>query len=165
MKDALIEALTWDDLANGRGNKRQVDAYRELEWRRCAKDAVYFIEKYAHLYNKEDGSIIRPDLWPVQRQLIREWQNHQSTIAVKARQLGITTFTAHYALWEVIFKDAAKWSLISSTEAKASGTPRRSHRRSRSCRAGRRTATPTTKAMTAGSPTTTGKVMAATTSS
>lgn len=119
MRDALVEALTWDDLANGRGTRKQVEAYRELEWRRCAADAVYFIEKYAYLYNKEDGSIIKPDLWPVQRELIREWQRHVSTIAVKARQLGITTFTAHFALWEVIFKDAAKWVLISSTESKA----------------------------------------------
>ena len=118
-RDAAIEALTWDDLASGLGSVRQVEAYRELEWRRCAADPVYFMDRYAYLYNKEDGTVIKAVLWPVQRQLLREWHTHRSTIAVKARQLGITTFTAHFALWEVIFKEAAKWSLISSTETKA----------------------------------------------
>ena len=118
-RDAAIEALTWDDLACGRGSRRQVEAYRELEWRRCAADPVYFIDRYGHLVEKSDGSISKFCLWPVQRELLREWQQHLSTVAVKARQLGITTLSAHFAMWEVIFKEAAKWLLVSASEEKA----------------------------------------------
>ena len=109
----------WDDLEHGRGTEKQVEAYRELEWRRCSRDPVYFVDKYGWLVDKATGTIFKFHLWPIQRTLLTEWQQHLSTVAVKARQLGVTTLSAHFALWEVLFKEAAKWLLVSASEEKA----------------------------------------------
>ena len=67
----------------------------------------------------KDGSIQKWTLWPAQEQLAREWMSGESTVAVKARQLGITTESGHFALWEVLFKDAARWHAISQNESSA----------------------------------------------
>ena len=119
MRQAMVDALLWADLADGKGAEKQQKAYQELEWRRCLADPVYWMERYGRLWDKETGRIVPWDLWPVQKDLVRTWYRHESSVAVKARQLGITVLSAHYALWEVIFKDAAKWLLISASEDKA----------------------------------------------
>jgi len=118
-RQALIDALRLDDLERGVGEPQQLAAYRELEWRKCSRDPAYFIEKYGKLMDKQTGQVEAFHLWPVQRQLLEEWRLHRSTVAVKARQLGVTTLSAHYALWEVLFKEAAKWMLVSASEEKA----------------------------------------------
>ena len=114
----LEEALAWSEFRKGRGDTIQRRAFEELEWRRCAADPAYFLDNYGHIMLK-DGTIERWSLWPVQRELLKEWQRGESTVAVKARQLGITTLSIHFALWEVIFKDAARWYVVSKEEGSA----------------------------------------------
>jgi hypothetical protein len=111
---AVIEA----DLSRGIGNPDQVEAWRELEWRRCVEDPVYFLDNYGFIMLKE-GGIEKWELWPVQRRLLEDWKNGESIVAVKARQLGITTLSAHFALWDVMFHEAARWHIFSSSEEKA----------------------------------------------
>lgn len=115
----MVEALTWADLEEGKGSKSQRQAYQELEWRRCAADPVYWIEKYARIKSKT-GELIPFILWPVQKQLVADWQARQSTVAVKARQLGVTTLLSVFDLWDVLFHEAVEWNLLAATEKKAS---------------------------------------------
>lgn len=118
LRAALEEAVTWAELRDGKGDRKQRAAFEELEWRRCAADPAYFIDNYGQIILK-DGSIRRWRLWPVQRMLLAEWEAGESTVAVKARQLGITTLSIHFALWEIIFKDAARWFVVSKEEGSA----------------------------------------------
>lgn len=114
----IIETLTLRDLKTGKGSEVQQGAYREYEWRKCKKDPAYFIETYGRLKAKS-GLIVPFELYPVQRKLIKDWRRKNSTIAVKARQLGVTTLASVYALWEVLFHDAAEWNIVAATEVKA----------------------------------------------
>lgn len=114
----LADGLTIWELRQGLGTPSQQAAFQEWEWRRCAEDFIYFIETYGWIIMK-DGTIQRWKLWPFQRKLAHDWMKHVSCVAVKARQLGVTSFSAHFALWEIIFKEAAKWTILSSSEEKA----------------------------------------------
>lgn len=115
---ALEEAVAWKLFREGHGDSEQRRAFEELEWRRCAADPAYFIDNYGYIVLK-DASVVRWRLWPVQRKLLKEWADGRSTVAVKARQLGITTLSIHFALWECIFKDAARWFVVSKEEGSA----------------------------------------------
>lgn len=110
--------LMYDDFRVGHGDERQKKAFREYEFRRIEDSVVYFIQHYGYLANK-DGTIARWHLWDFQDELFRAWQDGESTCAVKARQLGVTTCSSHYALWEVITKAAVKWYAISQNEESA----------------------------------------------
>ena len=116
--EACLLALTLDDLAKGKGSQRQQDAYRELEWRKCAASAEYFLNTYGWLKTKS-GSIAKWELWPLQVKLLSDLNKNSSVIAVKARQLGVTTLTTHYFLWRVLFQEAAQCHLVSDSEDKA----------------------------------------------
>jgi hypothetical protein len=118
LRQALEETVVLEKLRVGGGDDWQQRAFQELEWRRCEKDPVYWINNYGWIILK-DGTIVRWKLWPVQVELLREWQEGKSTVAVKTRQLGITTLSAHFAYWEVIFKDAVQWYIVSKSESSA----------------------------------------------
>jgi len=117
-KRDLELALTIDDLRAGKGSVRQRAAFEEWEWRRCAESPAYFLDHYGHIILK-DGSVQKWRLWPVQYELLEEWLSGKSTVAVKARQLGITTLSSHYALWEILFKEAVRWYAVSKSEESA----------------------------------------------
>lgn len=118
LRRALEEAVAWHEFRAGKGDDLQRAAFEELEWRRCAADPAYFIDNYGHIIMK-DGTVKPWKLWGVQRKLLSEWVKGVSTVAVKARQLGITTLSIHFAFWEVLFKDAARWFVVSKEEGSA----------------------------------------------
>lgn len=110
--------LLYEDLRMGRGDERQRKAYMEYEFRRIEDSVLYFVKHYGYLADKE-GNVSRWVLWDFQEELFRAWEQGESTCAVKARQLGVTTCSSHYALWEVITKAAVKWYAISQNEESA----------------------------------------------
>lgn len=116
-RDERIALLVYDDLAKGKGTHDQLCAYRELEWRRCSRDPVYFLNKYGWLIVKE-GGISKLTLWPRQRTLVADLNEGKSICAVKARQLGVTTVLILFRLWQVIFLDAAQNNFVSDSEEK-----------------------------------------------
>lgn len=116
-RDALIVALIENDLRAGRASERALGAWRELEWRRCKADPEYFIEHYGYLITKA-GDVERWKLWPKQRLLIRDLNAGKSIVAIKARQLGVTTLLINFRLWKVMFHDAARCHFVSDSEEK-----------------------------------------------
>lgn len=117
-RDDLLLSLTISELKKGKGTTRQQLAWQELEWRKCANDPVYFIENYGWLKSKS-GPIIPWVMWPAQKQVMRDFAAGKSLIAVKARQLGITTVLSHGFLWKTLFQDASQCHLVSDSEDKA----------------------------------------------
>lgn len=117
-RQTLLRCLTLDDLKAGKGDLQQRGAYEELEWRRCEASFLYWLDSYGWIVLK-DGTVSRWTLWPVQRDLGKFWQMGDSTIAVKARQLGVTTLSAHFALWHIIFHEASRWYFVSKDEKSA----------------------------------------------
>ncbi len=73
------------------------------ELKKCSEDPTYFIRKYVLIEHPIKG-IIPFDLYRFQERIISEIQDHRFNIIRKFRQAGITTISAAYSLWSIIFK-------------------------------------------------------------
>jgi len=84
----------------------QID-YKEiikLEKRKCAEDPVYFMKNYCLIQHPLRGKI-KFDLYDFQAKTLTDLQKFDYNIILKSRQLGISTLTAGYALWLMIFQE------------------------------------------------------------
>ena len=69
---------------------------------RCGKDPVYFINTYAKIAHPMHG-LVPFKTYDFQAQLIRDFNDYRFNIILKARQLGISTITAAYVMWMMLF--------------------------------------------------------------
>ena len=72
------------------------------EYIKSAKDPAYFLRKYCVIQHPIKGKVPF-DLYDFQEKTIEEFEEHRMNIILKARQLGISTLTAGYALWMMTF--------------------------------------------------------------
>ena len=73
------------------------------EYIKCAKDPVYFLKKYAVIQHPMKGKVPFA-LYPFQESSLNQFKDNNYNIILKARQLGISTLTAGYALWMMTFQ-------------------------------------------------------------
>ena len=69
---------------------------------RCGKDPVYFLNNYAKISHPQHG-LISFKTYDFQDDLLRSFSDHRFNIILKARQLGISTITAGYVVWLMMF--------------------------------------------------------------
>lgn len=69
---------------------------------RCGKDPVYFINNYAKITHPQKG-LISFKLYDFQKEAIHNFNDHRFNVILKARQLGISTVTAAYVVWMMLF--------------------------------------------------------------
>jgi hypothetical protein len=69
---------------------------------RCGKKPEYFIHTYAKITHPMKG-LIPFHLYPFQKDLLTEFEDHRFNVILKARQLGISTVTAAYVAWLMMF--------------------------------------------------------------
>jgi len=72
------------------------------ELRLCGKDCSYFINNYAKISHPLRG-LVPFQTFDYQTDLLETFNDHRFTIILKARQLGISTITAGYIAWLMIF--------------------------------------------------------------
>ena len=84
--------------------KQSIKDVVAAEYIKCAKDPVYFMRKYCMIQHPVRGKI-KFDLYPFQEKSLHEFKNHDYNIILKSRQLGISTLTAGYSLWSMIFNE------------------------------------------------------------
>jgi hypothetical protein len=72
------------------------------EYLKSAADPIYFLKKFVYIQTSEGRMLFTPYLF--QEKLLFLLNKHDRTLILKSRQLGITTLTAAYALWLMIFK-------------------------------------------------------------
>tara|TARA_Y100001972_G_scaffold21111_2_gene25020 strand:+ start:3369 stop:4949 length:1581 start_codon:yes stop_codon:yes gene_type:complete len=72
------------------------------EYLKCAKDPVHFMRKYCKIQHPTRGKI-NFDLYPFQEKALTTFKDNDYNIILKSRQLGISTLTAGYTLWGMIF--------------------------------------------------------------
>ena len=82
------------------------------EYLKCAKDPTYFMRKYCTIQHPQRGKI-KFDLYDFQEKTLGEFLNHSYNIILKSRQLGISTLTAGYSLWLMLFHSDKKHTLYS----------------------------------------------------
>ncbi len=68
----------------------------------CGKDPVYFLNNYAKISHPMHGSIPFRT-YDFQDELLRDFNDHRFNVILKARQLGISTVTAGYVVWMMLF--------------------------------------------------------------
>lgn len=73
------------------------------EYVKCAKDSGHFMKKYCIIQHPIKGKIYF-NLYDFQEKALSDFKNHRYNVILKSRQLGISTLTAGYALWCMIFR-------------------------------------------------------------
>ena len=69
---------------------------------KCGKDAPYFINNYCRISHPMRG-LIQFKTYPYQDDLLNDYNDFRFNIILKARQLGISTITAAYCVWFMLF--------------------------------------------------------------
>ena len=76
------------------------EIYKEVV--KCGKDPVYFVNNYARISHPQKG-LIPFKTYDFQSELLNDFNNYRFNIILKARQLGISTITAGYIVWLMLF--------------------------------------------------------------
>ena len=85
------------------GTQNVKDLIKE-EYRKCASDPVYFMRKYCVIQHPVKGKMLF-DLYPFQEQCLYDFRDNDRNIILKSRQLGISTLSAGYILWLMVFHE------------------------------------------------------------
>ena len=75
---------------------------RVKEILKCGKDPSYFLNTYARISHPMHGLILF-DTYDFQDELLTEFNDYRFNVILKARQLGISTITAGYVVWMMLF--------------------------------------------------------------
>lgn len=71
---------------------------------KCKLDPVYFMKRYCMIQHPVKGRMPFK-LYPYQEELMKAFVEHDRNIILKSRQLGISTLSAGYILWLMIFHE------------------------------------------------------------
>jgi hypothetical protein len=72
------------------------------EYRKCGQDPIYFMKKYCVIQHPTRGKIPF-HLYPFQEQCLTDFKDNRFNIILKSRQLGLSTLSAGYILWKMLF--------------------------------------------------------------
>jgi hypothetical protein len=73
------------------------------EIRKCGRDPTYFIKNYCVIQHPQRG-LIPFKLYPFQEDLLGEFNAFRFNVILKSRQLGISTLSAAYIVWMMLFR-------------------------------------------------------------
>ena len=103
------------------------------EYLKCVEDPIHFMRKYCTIQHPKKGKM-KFDLYPFQERCLTDFKDNRYNIILKARQLGISTLSAGYSLWLILFhsdknvlviatgKDTAK-NLVTKVRVMYDGLP------------------------------------------
>ena len=104
------------------------------EYLKCVQDPVHFMRKYCTIQHPQRGKM-KFDLYPFQEDCLKQFHTNRYNIILKSRQLGISTLSAGYSLWMILFhadknvlviatgKDTAK-NLVTKVRVMFDGLPK-----------------------------------------
>jgi hypothetical protein len=69
---------------------------------KCGKDPAYFINNYCKISHPRKG-LIPFALYPYQEDALKDFVDYRFNVILKARQLGISTISAAYIVWLILF--------------------------------------------------------------
>jgi len=72
------------------------------EYLKCAQDPAHFMKKYCYIQHPQRGRI-QFNLYPFQEKTLHVFRDNDYSIILKSRQLGISTLSAGYSLWLMLF--------------------------------------------------------------
>ena len=72
------------------------------EYIKCAQDPAHFMKKYCNIQHPQRGRVLF-NLYPFQEKTLHLLRDNPYSIILKSRQLGISTLSAGYSLWLMLF--------------------------------------------------------------
>lgn len=87
----------------------------QQEYIRCAKDPIYFFKKYTFISHPTRGKI-KFDTYRFQDLAFQQLVENDYNVILKARQMGISTLTAAYSLWLMLFHKDKKILIIATKQ-------------------------------------------------
>jgi hypothetical protein len=108
------------------GNRNLKKSYVEIEWTKeqiqeyikCAKDPVYFIEKYIKIVHVDRG-LIAFEPYDFQKEIIRKSDTDRFVICKMPRQVGKTTTLVGIIVHRVLFNDNYSVAILAHKEKQA----------------------------------------------
>ena len=88
------------------------------EYIKCAQDPVHFFKKYCYIQHPQRGKILF-NLYPFQGKVLSLLDDNPYSIILKSRQLGISTLSAGYALWLMLFHENKNVLALATTQSTA----------------------------------------------
>ena len=98
--------------------KKQLKEAIKREYAKCATDPVYFLGKYGIIQHPVRGKV-NFNLYDFQEKSLESFMKHDYNIVLKARQLGLSTLTAGYALWMMTFQQDKNILVIATKQETA----------------------------------------------
>ena len=74
----------------------------QREYLNCVKSPVHFMKKYCKIQHPTKGKI-KFNLYDYQEEMLTDFVDNRYNIILKSRQLGISTLSAGYSLWMMLF--------------------------------------------------------------
>ena len=74
-----------------------------IEYAKCMKDPVYFIEKYAKIISLDKG-LVSFKLYPYQKKMFKHFQENRFNVVLACRQSGKSISACGYLLWFALFQ-------------------------------------------------------------
>ena len=74
----------------------------QREYLKCVEEPIHFMRKYCTIQHPKKGKM-KFDLYPFQERCLQEFNSERYNIILKSRQLGLSTLSAGYALWTMLF--------------------------------------------------------------
>jgi hypothetical protein len=87
----------------------------QQQYAMCAKDPVFFMKQYCYIQHPKRGKI-KFNLYPFQEDTLTELRDNRYNVILKSRQLGISTLSAGFALWCMLFKEDFNVLVIATTQ-------------------------------------------------
>ena len=98
--------------------KRELEKFAK-NWVKCSQDPRYFIEEFCMIRDQRLGRAVPFTLWPCQVDLLKQWHENKLCITLKTRQIGVSTLSACWALWNLLFKKFFEAMVVSRKESDA----------------------------------------------
>jgi hypothetical protein len=89
-----------------------------LEYQKCSKDPVYFIDNYCYIITLDHG--IQPfKLYDCQKEKVKVIHENRKVILMEGRQQGKTQSSVAYILWYTLFQEAKNVAILANKETAA----------------------------------------------
>src|SRR3990167_9360355 len=93
----------------------------------CAIDPLLYLNKYAKIQHRVNGTVIKWQPWPYLIDLLNILQTFNDVVILKARQLGFSWLVAGYGEWKIKFSEAGKALYLSQGQDEAWALLAKSH--------------------------------------
>lgn len=88
------------------------------EFTHCARDPIYFIEKYVKIVNIDHG-LVNFHMYDFQKDIVNTAVGNRFTICKLPRQVGKTTTVASLLLWYALFNENFSIAILANKQAQA----------------------------------------------